>query len=273
MSSEQYEALAPFYRPLAKAREHFEMECSLVCSFLSRLRVGKEAHILDAACGTGDVVDLLHKAGYSNTRGIDGSATMISQASSLTHLSPFSLSICNWSELRNWWNRNGKYDLVFLLGNSIAHAEAPQIPSILKCVHAGLRNGGIFCVDQRNWSMDKEGVLRDSKPERRIPTLRDLTKGRPIQVGGKTFEVHDLCEHMDNIQKVTYRVRELTTLGEEPGWQMWCELSYSVFPLSTMRAWLVEAGFRDVQEWVTAPEEWSYREPWPYAVLVARKAD
>ena len=107
-------------------REHFEAQVLLLDFISNRKGISKNSRILDAACGTGDVVLEHNKKGFNKVSALDGSEVMLEQfpAKSL----PFSVECCNWKSLGKYFDRYGQFDFIYILGNSFPHLEIESIP-------------------------------------------------------------------------------------------------------------------------------------------------
>jgi ubiquinone/menaquinone biosynthesis C-methylase UbiE len=72
-----YDRFAVHYRALLQPREHFRWQRELLLKLFRFHGITPSARILDAACGTGDVLADLNQLGFRNLMGIDGSAVML----------------------------------------------------------------------------------------------------------------------------------------------------------------------------------------------------
>src|SRR5689334_4008265 len=77
-----YARFAPCYVPMVRERKHFEKQVAVVKCLLGELgnSRAKPPKVLDAACGTGDVLGMLAEDGNLSLAGADGSHEMISCA-------------------------------------------------------------------------------------------------------------------------------------------------------------------------------------------------
>lgn len=255
-----YAKLAPYYRPMLEKRDHFAKQLKLLNVFLSRYGTSRTARILDAACGTGDVVTGLHTMGYSQVAGVDASEDMLAQAQALQGVADVPLQKCRWQELDRYLGSYGNYDVIFILGHALPHAEKEEIPAIVRNVYNGLNPGGIFVFDIRMWTRVQDGSL--VQPGRQIGIFRWLGKFRS---GKHCYWVDDCCEYESGRQYITYRFRRINDGGL--GWdhEERLVLSYTPFEPEEALRWLQDAGFRQIEVQQPDPKKW------PYMLVVGEK--
>lgn len=252
-----YDTLAQFYRQLLESRGHFSKQFALINLIFETEYLPAEPRILDAACGTGDVATLLYGSGFHKIEGIDGSQAMIDQRDGdnvpMRHLS--------WMDLRSYFSEHGKYDLIFLLGNSLAHASVNRIPSILASLYDGLNAGGILLLDLRAWERNPEGLLME--PSRPPSIYRYL--GR-IEALGQDSWLYDRVEYDNLTQRVTYRLQPVE-LDKQGSGMTEAHVTYYTFDHQLVTEMLLSVGFnRNCVETRSLPS-------WPYLVVVARKTE
>ena len=245
-----YATLAPCYRAMAEERDHFTKQLKLLDMFLSRYGKSRTARILDAACGTGDVVTGLHTMGYSQVAGVDASKDMLAQVQVPQGVEEAPLQACRWQELDRYFGSHGSYDVIFILGHSLPHAEKEEIPVIVKNVYNGLNPGGIFIFDIRMWTRVQDGSL--VQPGREVGVFKRL--GSKFKLGKHWYWVDECCKYEGGRQHITYRFQRIN--DSELGWEL--VLSYTPFELEEAVRWLQDAGFRNIKVEVQQPEEWSY---------------
>lgn len=148
----QYSKFAPYYREIGEKRGHFVAQTIFLKDILKYH--SSESHtILDASCGTGNVLLNLSEI-FPNYKffGTDGCPEFVLQANRLVGNKPINIQCAEWLNLRSVFEPN-KFDLIYILGNSIGHAfsinEFSQILSIIKTL---LKEGGCFMFDLRTWS-------------------------------------------------------------------------------------------------------------------------
>ena len=194
--------MSPYYRALVNEREHFQDQTAIVKELIKCINK-PHPKILDAACGTGDVLALL-ASDYEYITGVDGSPDMLSIAISDPRLEGIPFSCCRWENLQSFFKRQGQFDLVFFLGNSIAHIEDENhLKEVVTIVYNGLNSGGILAFDIRDWAMDISGrLIEQGRP---IDSPRIL--GTFKENEGKAFEITDQCSYSNGRQNIKYEVQ------------------------------------------------------------------
>ena len=110
-----------------------------------------QASILDSACGTGLVAQLLARQGFRVT-GTDASAGMVAQARQHAARAGLDISFttCPWQQLPDRLNQ--QFDMVLCCGNAIGHCrDEDDMLQSLRGIQDVLQPGGLFVVDTRNW--------------------------------------------------------------------------------------------------------------------------
>lgn len=236
-----YQTLAPFYKAFLSGRGHINKQKELLLNLLTSYKIAKNARILDAACGTGDVIFELRKNGYVNAYGVDASTPMLNQSLDCKEVSDNCLQVCRWQDLNRVFAEQGKYDFVFILGHALPHANRTDIPNILRHIFNGLNAGGVFCFDLRPWGRGADGSL--------IQEGRTPGEWRPtasFEIGGYHYEMHEICSYEAGRQNIRYRIQRLIEATEEAVQDTWLEVSYELFDADEASLWLKEAGFRKV---------------------------
>ncbi|MCK9628318.1 MAG: class I SAM-dependent methyltransferase [Bacteroidales bacterium] len=148
----QYSKFAPYYKAIGEKRGHFDAQTMFLKNIL-KCHSSESYTILDASCGTGNVLLNLSEI-FPNYKlfGTDGCPEFVLQANRLVGSKSINIQCTEWLNLRNVFEPN-KFDLIYILGNSIGHAssinEFSQILSIIKTL---LKDGGSFIFDLRTWS-------------------------------------------------------------------------------------------------------------------------
>lgn len=258
-SPEAYDILAQFYRQLLKPRDHFSKQVVLLKLIIETAALPSIPRILDAACGTGDVASLLYEEGFHDLEAIDGSRAMIDQRNVKN---PVPMRHVSWTDLQRYFLEHGTYDLIFILGNSLAHAPVNQILFMLASLHEGLNAGGILLLDLRAWKKNLEGVLVE--PSRPPDVYRYL--GR-IEAFEQDCLLYDRVEYGNFTQRVTYRLQPIGAVGEDKqdSGMIEAHLTYHTFDHQLVTDMLLSVGFQhNCVETRSVPA-------WPYLVVVARK--
>lgn len=108
--------------------------------------------ILDAACGTGQHVIALTRAGYA-CAGADASAEMINQARQHARDAdlPIPFEVAGFGELEPAFGQQSQ-DVILCLGNSLPHILTPaELAASLADFRAVLRPGGRLIIQNRNF--------------------------------------------------------------------------------------------------------------------------
>ena len=255
----QYKWMANFYREIVRQRGHFEAQLEVLESIFKRNSISKNAKILDAACGTCDVVKKLFYQGYRNIHALDGSKEMLSQYKKNNKL-PISADHCRWENIDTYLNLNGKFDVIYMLGHSLPHAGTKILPGIVSNIFKGLNNNGFFIFDMRNWQRDINNRL--VQPNREEGIYRFLGE---FYINGDWHWVEDKVSYVNSSQIVSYRCRKANE--NRMGWksEVTFDLTYSIFHRSEMLTWLLNVCFKEINI-----EIQKYLN-WPYLLFVCRK--
>ena len=252
--NQDYSLLAQFYRQMVRGRGFFAAEQRALEAVFRLYGIPKDARVLDAACGTGDVACALAATGMPNIHALDGSADMMRtwprETIPVTRLS------LDWANLPEYMKtRREEFDVVFFLGHSLPHADAGEIPIILEAARSGLLPSGILLFDVRPWSKDLYGRLAQS--ERAPETTRS-----PVAIDGKTYSLTEQISYDYESQRqiVEYHLVSQDSTKQEIS----TRVTYSLFDWRQAAEWMTEAGFcRDSVVALQFPS-------WPYVILVAR---
>ena len=249
-----YDLLAPIANQLAESRQYYELQLNLLTSLFEKYGTSRESKILDAATGTGRILRALYDSGYRNLYGIDGSESMLEQMQ--PHASRARVKRVDWEEIDEAFQGWGAFDFIYFLGHSLPHLEADRLPSLFRSVHSHLVNGGLLVFDMREWEADADGVLK--QPGRKENEWRWLIE---VAFRGQPFQLYDTVSYSGGRQTVTYRLAsggDSSECHEE-------SLEYCTVAWPDVAGMLRDAGFNgDDLEMISV-------EPWPYAVVVARK--
>jgi len=133
-----YSKLAQFYTPVFPFREP-------VYRFLKNRLPAEGDSILDAGCGPGQYAARFAGEGYS-ALGIDLDVEMIRLARRLAGDCPFRVL-----DLRDIDTLERSFDLIFCIGNTMAHLPGRDFKQCVEAVYARLNPGGIWVIQMRNW--------------------------------------------------------------------------------------------------------------------------
>ena len=116
--------------------------------------LGAGGSVLDCACGIGMLAVGLAEAGCE-VAATDASPAMVARTRALAaqHGVALDTDVCAWEDLghRGW---QGRFDAVFCVGNSLAHApgRAARL-NALRAMAGVMRGGGTLVVTSRNWEL------------------------------------------------------------------------------------------------------------------------
>jgi len=114
--------------------------------------LGSEARILDCACGIGLLAVGLAQAGFQ-VIACDASPAMVERTQRLARAQAVEVPtrVCRWDQLpeQGW---PGRFDAVFCVGNSLAHAVGRSgRRAAMDGMASVLRTGGVLALTSRNW--------------------------------------------------------------------------------------------------------------------------
>lgn len=145
----EYEKFSPFYRSIGIKRGHFNSQVKYLKSIILENYINS---ILDTSCGSGDVLnELVSIFPDIKFHGSDGCHSFINQAKQLNNCQKIFFNQCSWVNLNKFFSRN-TFDLIYTLGNSIAHVSTiEEFGCILDTVYNLLKKDGLFIFDLRSW--------------------------------------------------------------------------------------------------------------------------
>lgn len=118
-------------------------------------RLPPKARVLDCACGTGQLAVGLAARGLDVTA-TDASAAMVRRTHQLAedHGVPLRTLRASWDELSDRLDESPLFDLVFCVGNSLAHAEGASARfDALTAMSRLLRRDGRLVLTSRTWEL------------------------------------------------------------------------------------------------------------------------
>ena len=120
----------------------YEAGSECISGFLSEQGIGTDSTLLDLACGTGTMSLLMKNRGYRVT-GIDISEEMLSVAD---HKAQGEISFIK-ADMRDF-HLAKPVDACICCLDSLNHLDSIEdVEAAFKCVHASLRDGGVFIFD------------------------------------------------------------------------------------------------------------------------------
>ncbi len=251
-----YSQIAKFYRDMAGSRGHFENQVSVLNDIIYSVLDSKNTSLrmLDLACGTGDVPHIISKNNPNfKVYGCDSSPEMLKQADLLEN-SKVTFFQADWNNASSIFDKYGKFDVVWIMGNSIAHWPIEKLSSLFTIIaENGLCSEGAFICDMRSWQ-EENGVVVDHG---RSGDWRELGQYRSSD--GIEVLCKDKVSYANEQQKVKYKLTPIGDLEE-----IIFDLAYNIFSSSQLETALESVGFK-VSEY-TVPNEISY----PYRIFVGR---
>jgi SAM-dependent methyltransferase len=244
---EAYSQFSSIYLETAAQRRHFEDQLQAIGELFAALGISRATRILDASCGTGDVLAGLRAQGYESLAGTDGSPEMLAIAQSNEALTEVPLTEVSWADLGQYLGSQNPFGVIYMLGHSLPHAPREDIPRILADLSRNVPQGARFIFDMRKWD-EIDGELRQHRDE-----VRDLGS---ITFQGDTCQLMDRCHYGSGWQYVTYSVLNDGQIHFE------FTVAYSLFTIQEALAWMIEAGF-DAREFKLSN--------WPYHILAGQR--
>ncbi len=256
--NQPYDELAAFYDDIMGNRKHFRDQEQLILKICKEYGLTKKSRFLDAACGTGIVVRMLYKKGYTNINGTDGSEKMI-KSSKLNSFGDL-FFVYKWIDLHNYFIKHKKYDLIYILGNSLPHVYKKDLDEIFENIYEGLKNGGLFTFDIRNWVNINGNLKQPNRPEGIRRCLGEIGKSK------KKISVYDQVEYKNGVQNVTYYIYKVSEKKLKPDYTV--TLRYRVYEENYVTNKLIKAGFKKEKIKILRFLE---KPPWPYSLIISVK--
>lgn len=247
--------MSKIYRQFAENRRVFQAECNIVSFLLKLNHLNADSKILDAACGTGDVIALVKSEGHKNVYAVDGSQSMAALWKNT--LNGIQAKQCAWQNLKTVFNEWGTFDLVYFLGHSLPHLSIEALPALFGTLYDGLNKGGVVAFDIRPWVKNNDKSLTQAGRGDRVQRyLHD------VNIESESYMLFDEVTYKDSVQFVKYTLLPNSSDGklvEEV-------LSYQMYDWEYAHSLLKNAGFTEESLGV-------FEFPgWPYVVVTAKKS-
>ncbi len=246
-----YENFVDYYEKLAKKRKHFENQANLLHNLFLSLNIKSSSYILDAACGTGAVGNMLFEKGYQNISLTDGSFEMVNHAKNNVN-SNVPVYQYRWQELDAFFSKEGSFDTIFIIGNSLAHAKNKSLSNIFTNIYTGLNKDGYFIFDIREWSINENGeTIQPKKPHNFFDSLGE------IFVNGSKLEVDNLIQYdyKELKQIVSYVIKDYKSKNNIET----IKLEYSMYSFEDILPTLISVGFKADNIIRVKIENWPYQ--------------
>lgn len=169
----EYSKLAPYYHYIGKTRGHFQTQQNFLSEILKNNNDTNT--VLDASCGTGDVLNGLSKMfPLIKFYGSDISKPLLNRAYKQPYLNEDNIKLSDWEQVSEIFLQN-KMDFVYILGNSIAHTNSiDKLEKIFFEVNKLLKADGLFIFDVRPWYKNiKEESFNEPYKEKYIRIVND----------------------------------------------------------------------------------------------------
>lgn len=256
---DKYAAIAPFYRAMMETRGHFALQADLVTELLAQSAFSRDALILDASCGTADVVGQLFERGFRNVRGIDASTAMLKEARLPAGLGGDTVMQCHWDAADEYLASRGPFDLIFVLGNAFTHAEREEMPQLVHTFATGLSRGGVLALDTRPWEIDRSsGYL--TQPGRQVGVWRPLPS---VTIDGRVWDLADRCAYDRAHQILDFRFRRVSADGHDRDAELDSSFCLTPFTAADAIAWMRGAGLLKVEQ--------MHYPDYPYVIIHGRR--
>lgn len=236
-----------YYDELTALRNHYEDEVKLLKEIFEKYNIDINCKILDASCGTAGVGKRLYELGYQNLFLTDGSPQMISKARKSFKLGK-NIHQVDWKELKDFFSFKERFDFVYILGNSIAHAKKDELGTIFDNIRNILNPNGIFIFDIRNWITDEKGNrIQEGRREGHYRALGSIKKHKNI------LNVIDKVHYTKSKQSVYYYIFDKNFEKVDS-----IKLTYATFTIDEIKHKIIEKGFE---------VENISKESWPYKIV------
>lgn len=244
---EQYDLFARFYRELIISSGHLENEQKTILKIISKLNIGYDNDILDAACGTGDALCFLHNKGYKRLTGLDFSKKMLDEAKSI--LPCISYYNASWNSMSSITDLANKFDLIMVISVSILHANSIRELEIALCsLRDSLKKNGKLVIDNRVWEENRDGVVESG---REIDRYNHICTS---EINGERYVMEDICSYNNDKQIIKYKIKS----GAH---EYMIQVTYLRTPTSLIIRMLYRIGFSKV--------ETENCDTWPYELIYA----
>lgn len=168
----EYSKFAPYYHYIGKARGHFQAQQRFLDDILNNEDF---SDVLDASCGTGDVLDGLSKMfPLKNFYGSDISKSLLNRAYDQPYLDEDNIKLSDWEQLSVFFPQS-RMDFIYILGNSIAHSNSiDKLEKVFSEVSKLLKIDGLFVFDIRPWDKNiKEESFNEPYKNKYIDIAND----------------------------------------------------------------------------------------------------
>ncbi len=221
-----YEKFAPFYETVGLRRGHFASQIDFLTLYIMSSK-----KVLDAACGTGNVIDFFQRKHPDKVFvGSDKSCNFTRIAKKKQNINPQNIHTVSWDKLNISFNSQ-EFDLIFILGNSITHVETEsELEIVFKNVYDILEKDGLFLFDFRDWTKNiKEGSfnlpLKSEIIDIEIKNELFYYHTEYDKIKNRHFLIHNLYQGKRLVKKIELSFLDISTqrileIGKKCGFEM-----------------------------------------------------
>ncbi|KHE90978.1 MAG: class I SAM-dependent methyltransferase [Candidatus Scalindua rubra] len=194
----EYSKLAPYYHYIGQTRGHFQSQQDFLSGILQNNNYTKS--VLDASCGTGDVLNGLSKMfPFIKFYGSDISNPLLNRTFNQPYLYEDNIKLSDWEQLSENFPQNNM-DFIYILGNSIAHAiSIDKLEKTFSEVNKLLKDDGLFIFDARPWH---KNIMEDSFNEPYKEKYINIVNGKIAFSYRTNYFYKDKRHHLQHILNV-----------------------------------------------------------------------
>ena len=245
----QYDKFANFYRELLTNTGHLKKEQNIIKLIIKDIKINsKDDAILDAACGSGEILYTLNNLGYKNISGLDLSENMIKKAKEL--LPNIKFYNTSWQNINKCQLVNNAYNMVIIVGLSLLHVANEEFEEILVNLKKIVSNCGVLVIDNRKWLQNANNELID------ITKNNTYSRICEFNFHNLNYYIEDMCYYIKDRQVVKYKVVSSNDINE-------FTFDYLRITTNSIVELLYEVGFSKVETKNT--------EDWPYELIYSYK--
>ncbi len=246
-----YHVIYKYYDSFLKQRDHFKVQRAILTDLFHELKIDKSSKVLDASCGTGEVLNSIYKDKFTNVYGNDISSEMLNIAvSKNSNIKFYNHDFLNINAIEQ------RFDLIFSLGNSFSHVkDFNALKDSLTSIKKALSNKNSYVViDYRLWDVCGNVLTQKERTKEKI--LKTLN---PIQVNNNSYNIYEEVSEDADRQYVKYSIENIKTQSIEIN-----EVSYLKFSINEFIQCAIKVGF---QETITY---YKYKGTYPYVITILK---
>lgn len=244
----QYDQFARFYRELLTHTGHLKNEQNIVQQVIKDLGLNLKSAILDAACGSGELLYALNILGYKNISGLDISENMILRAKEL--LPNIKFYNTSWQDIAKLQLDKNTFDMVIIIGISLLHVANDEIEGILFNLNKIINKCGVLVLDNRKWILNTNNELIDTSKNNKYFRVCEFNLHK------QNYHIDEMCYYIKDRQIVKYKVVSLNDVNE-------FTFDYLRIKTDSIMKLLYKVGFNRVEN--------RNVENWPYELIYSYK--